>query len=93
MNAAAAVDGRIRVLLVAEHCNPDWSSLALVGWNHSQALACVADTHLVTQVRNRPNILKAGLVEGRDFTAIDSDLVEKPFVWATKQLGASVSST
>ena len=63
-----------------------------VGWNHSQALARVANTHLVTQIRNRPNILEAGLVEGQDFTAIDSDLVEKPVMWAIAQVGASVQS-
>ena len=92
MSAAAHADGRIRALLIAEGCNPDWSSVPLVAWNHSQALARVANTHLVTQIRNRPNILKAGLVEGRDFTAIDSDLVEKPIRWAIAQLGASVQS-
>ena len=92
MSAAAPADGRIRVLLIAELCNPDWSSIPLVGWNHSQALARVANTHLVTQIRNRPNILEAGLVEGQDFTAIDSDLVEKPVMWAIAQVGASVQS-
>jgi glycosyltransferase involved in cell wall biosynthesis len=92
MNAAVAVDGRMRVLLIAESCNPDWSSAPFVAWNHSQALACVAKTHLVTQVRNRQNILNAGLVEGRDFTAIDSDRLEKPVMWAIAQVGASVRS-
>lgn len=92
MNATVAVDGRIRVLLIAESCNPDWSSAPFVAWNHSQALACAANTHLVTQVRNRANILNAGLVEGRDFTAIDSDRVEKPVMWAIAQIGASVQS-
>jgi glycosyltransferase involved in cell wall biosynthesis len=92
MNAVAAGDDRIRVLLIAELCNPDWSSIPLEGWHHSQALARVAETHLVTQIRNRENLLKAGLVEGKDFTAIDSGRVEKPITWAIAKLGASVSS-
>ena len=74
-----------RVLLVAEAANPEWTSVPLVGWHHARALAELSNIHLVTQIRNRPAIVRAGLQEFCDFTAIDSDAVARP-IWRISSL-------
>lgn len=93
---------RLRVLLLAEACNPNWVSIPLEGWSLYWALREVADVHLVTQVRNRGDIEGRGLVEGYgrrgeagDFTAIDSERVAGPIYRAAVLLrgGKSVGWT
>lgn len=63
---------RIRPLIIAEAANPALTSAALVGWSCARAIAAGTDAHIVTEWRNREDFLRAGLVEGRDFTAINN---------------------
>ena len=51
----------IRVLAIARLCNPDWVSVPLVGWNHYNSIQSRFDTHLITHIENKNNILNAGI--------------------------------
>ena len=69
-----------RVLLIAEAANPEWNSVPLEGWSHSQAILSAVSGHLVTQVRNREAVIRAGMIEGKHFTTIDSERMARP-IW------------
>ena len=69
-----------RVLVLAEAANPEWPSVPLIGWSLYQALAKKTNAHLVTHVRNKEALLRAGLVEERDFTAVNNESTARP-VW------------
>lgn len=67
---------RLRPLLIAEGANPALTSASLVGWSCVKAIAQITDAHIVTESRNREDFLRAGMVEGKDFTAINSRFVQ-----------------
>ena len=89
-----------RVLILADDCNPEWPSLPVVGYKYACALAAVTDATIVTHVRNRENIEKAGHIAEK-FVYIDNEWIAKPMyrlaswlrggtevAWSTNQMMA-----
>ena len=70
---------KLRVLVIAEAANPVLTSAALVAWSCSRAIMEVCDAHLVTELRNRSDILATGLPEDK-VTFINSRRVQH-FAW------------
>src|SRR5947209_10755668 len=71
---------RLRVLLIAEQCHPDWPSVPLEGYHHARALAARPDlaVTLVTHVRNRA-ALTADPILGRVPTYfVDNEWIARP---------------
>ena len=69
---------RLRVLVIADSCNPEWESVPLVGWSHYHALTELVDVHLLTRNWNRAALNRAGLIEGHDYTAFNTDWLIDP---------------
>lgn len=68
----------MRVLLLADDCNPEWPSLPVVGYHTCRAVADLVDAVVVTQIRNKPNVDKAGLGKA-EVVYVDSEYVARPF--------------
>src|SRR5215469_13154949 len=67
----------MRVLLMAETCNPEWPSLPVVGYQTCKAIAERVETVVATHVRNRPAIEKVGF--GRaSVEYVDNEYIAAP---------------
>ena len=71
---------RLRVLLIAEACNPTWSSIPLEGYSYSRALAerPDLDVTVVTQVRNRPGLRGDPLATLAQVDFLDTEWLAAP---------------
>src|SRR5687767_4939376 len=68
----------MRVLILADSCNPEWPSLPVVGFKLCNALGNLVDADVVTQVRNRPNLEQSGM--GRcKIHYVDNEYLGAPF--------------
>jgi glycosyltransferase involved in cell wall biosynthesis len=76
---------RLRILLLASDCNPEWPSLPIVGYKYAKALAKRCDVVVATHVRNRPNLEKAA-EEGITFKYIDTEHIARPMFKISKFL-------
>ena len=69
-----------RVLLIAEGCNPNMTSVPLEGYSHCKAIKGLADGLVLTHWRNRSDLTNAGWIEGKDFAIIDTEWAAR-WVW------------
>jgi glycosyltransferase involved in cell wall biosynthesis len=67
----------MRVLILADDCNPDWPSLPIVGFKAAKAIAERANVTVATHIRNRENIEKTGLGKAR-VHYVDNEYVARP---------------
>jgi glycosyltransferase involved in cell wall biosynthesis len=64
---------RLKVLLIAESCNPKMISVPLVGYSQAKALREVTDAHVVTHSRNAEDLGSVGWRRGVDFSTVDAE--------------------
>lgn len=84
----------MRVLLAAEMCNPEHSSEPLVGWNTARSIAAqVEEAVLVTQVRNREAIVRAGDECFANIAYIDTEYIARPLWRLARALRMGAASS
>ncbi len=82
------MDRPLRILLLAEHCNPTWTSVPLVGYHQARALAARPDLDvtLVTHVINRPALEADPLAKRIPIHFIDTEWLARPLYRLSKLL-------
>jgi glycosyltransferase involved in cell wall biosynthesis len=75
----------MRILILADDCNPELPSLPLVAYKATRAIADHADVVVATHIRNRRNIEKVGFGNAR-VRYFDSEYVARPVYSLSKLL-------
>jgi len=76
----------MRVLILADSCNPEWPSLPVVGFKAVSAISQHADVVLATHIRNKPAIEEAGGCGAAEIHYIDNEFIAKPMYALSKFL-------
>jgi glycosyltransferase involved in cell wall biosynthesis len=84
----------MRVLLLANDCNPQWPSLPVVGYNACRGIAEHVDVVVATHIRNKPNIDEKGFGKAQ-VVYLDNEYIASPMYKAATWLrgGRSVGWT
>lgn len=76
-------NNRLKVLLIVEQCNPDWSSVPLVGYKFFQGISSLVDVTLVTHERNKESLKQKA--ESNDIVYIpESALIKRYYALVSK---------
>lgn len=70
----------MRILITAEACNPEWTSVPLVGFNVANSLAALPDVDvtLATHVRNREALERHELSQNIEIIYVDNEWIARP---------------
>lgn len=71
---------KLRVLVLAEACNPEWTSVPLVGFNVVESLASLPNIEVTvaTHVRNQPALQNHDITRKAEVVFIDNEWIAKP---------------
>jgi len=85
---SSSIDRPLRILLIAELCNPAWTSVPLVGYSMARALASRSDLEvtLVTQIRNKADMKNDPIHQLADVHFIDNEWLARPMYLLTRYL-------
>lgn len=75
----------MRVLLLAELCNPEMPSLPSVGYSLACSISRLVDTVVVTHARNRKAILERGLGDA-EVVFVDNEYLARPLTRVAKAI-------